>query len=74
MLPDFLREQRHIFGTCPHCLALFRLPEVKITHGDEYRLDWYEELEEKERRIQDRIGDLEDQEHDLRRKAIESAR
>lgn len=70
----FLREQRHIFGICPHCLALFRLPEVKISYGDEYRPDWYEELEEKGRRIQDRIGDLEDQEHYLRRKAIESAR
>jgi len=34
-LLSFYREERRIFGRCPHCGEVFRLAEAKLTYGKE---------------------------------------
>ena len=73
-LASYIREQRHIFGVCPHCHALFRLADIKVSYGNKYKLDWLDRLDNKREKWETMIADLEEDENELRKKAIEKVR
>jgi predicted Holliday junction resolvase-like endonuclease len=66
MSPDeyvkLLRAEKNIYGRCPHCNDVFRLSEVKLTHGKEPPKDVLTSL----RRVTGERDDLEQQLVDAR--------
>lgn len=72
-LTSFLREQRHIFGTCPQCHALFRLVDARVSYDAPYKLDWMDRIQNAQDSWQTKTEDLEAKEKEMRRTAIERA-
>jgi predicted Holliday junction resolvase-like endonuclease len=68
-----IREQRHIFGVCPHCTTLFRLVDIQISYNSEYVPDWLDRIEKKQEELQGKMDDLESREREMRDKAINKA-
>lgn len=72
-LVEFLREQRHIFGSCPHCQTVFRLADVKLSYTT-YKPDWKDQLDDALEREEERLQEFELKAKELRAKAIEHER
>jgi predicted Holliday junction resolvase-like endonuclease len=73
ILTSFLREQRHIFGTCPQCHALFRLVDARVSYDSPYKFDWLDEIQTVQESWQTKTEDLEEKGKEMRRVAIERA-
>lgn len=73
-ITDFLQEQRHIFGTCPHCREVFRLSDARLSYRAKYAPDWLDGLELEEQRLDARIMRFEEREREMRDRAISRAR
>lgn len=73
VLSSFLREQRHIFGTCPHCHSLFRLVDARVSYDAPYRLDWMDRMENDQQSWEEKTANLKEREKEMRRAAIERA-
>jgi predicted Holliday junction resolvase-like endonuclease len=69
----YIREQRHIFGICPHCKSLFRLVDARVSYKTPYKADWLDEIEGDREKWQTKTEDLKGREKELRRLAIERA-
>ena len=72
-ISSFLREQRHIFGTCPHCRSLFRLVDAKVSYDSPYKVDWLDKLENLQESWETKAEELGEKEKAMRREAIEKA-
>jgi predicted Holliday junction resolvase-like endonuclease len=55
----FYREERRIYGTCPHCGEAFRLSEAKLTYGREPPRDIVTRLKRERDRLSDQIDEME---------------
>ena len=73
LIASLIKEQRHIFGICPHCQDLVRLVDVKVSYQTQYRRDWLDMLQDKQGNWEEKISDLEEEEKELRKKAIDKA-
>ena len=73
LISFLIKEQRHIFGICPHCATLFRLVDIRISYDAPYKSDWLDKIERKQQKWGEKITDLEEMEEGLRAKAVESA-
>ncbi len=60
-LGAYLREQRHIFGICPCCRNLSRLPEIKISYRTKYIQDWLDKITAETDRWEEKIEEFEDE-------------
>ena len=62
-----------MFGVCPHCQAVFRLADAKVSYDTPYKVDWLDELEDLQEKWDTKTDDLKEKEKFLRREAIERA-
>jgi predicted Holliday junction resolvase-like endonuclease len=74
LLPDFLREQRHIFGVCPECHEVSRLTDIQISYKVRYVPDWLETLEREESQLEGRKERLEERAKEIRLRTLETTR
>lgn len=58
-LLDFYKQEKQIFGRCPHCQLPFRLSEVKLTHGKEPPRDLLSRMRAERDQLKDRLEELE---------------
>jgi predicted Holliday junction resolvase-like endonuclease len=68
-LLDFLREQRHIFGSCPHCQAVFRLSNAKVSYSA-YKPDWMDKIEDQNAKEVEKLAVFQEESKKLREQAI----
>src|SRR6266480_5868144 len=54
----FYREERRIFGRCPHCSEPFRLSEVKLSYGKEPPKDLLSRMKSERDRLQAQVEEL----------------
>jgi predicted Holliday junction resolvase-like endonuclease len=73
-LGAYLREQRHIFGICPHCGGLSRLTEVEISYRTKYVQDWLDKIMAKNQWWEERIADFQEKEEEIREEFRQRAR
>ncbi len=73
-LLEFLKEQRHIFGSCPSCQEVFRLSEVRVSYKAAYKHDWLDLLEAKIEGQQAKEERFEQKRAELRQKHIDFER
>ena len=59
-LLNFYREERRIFGRCPHCQEPFRLSEVKLTYGKEPPKDLLSRMKKERARLEEELAQLEE--------------
>ena len=69
-----IREQRHIFGVCPHCADLFRLVDIHVSYTSKYVPDWLDKINKKHEELEEKMSDLKDRERELKDKAIEKVK
>jgi predicted Holliday junction resolvase-like endonuclease len=60
-LLNFYKQERNIFGRCPHCSVPFRLSDVKLTYGKEPPRDLLSQLQRERERLQERVDELDGQ-------------
>ena len=73
-ITDFLREQRHVFGTCPCCSQMFRLSETRVSYRSRYEPDWLDRLQKNMEKTESKVENFEEAESEVREKAVERAR
>ena len=61
----FYKNERRIFGRCPHCHEAFRLSEVKLTYGQEPPRDLMTHLKTERDRLLAKVEELETTIEDL---------
>lgn len=64
-LLQFYKNERYIFGRCPHCQEPFRLSEVKLTYGKEPPKDQLAKLKKERDKLKERVEELDEQIADL---------
>jgi len=72
-LLGFLKEQRHIFGSCPECQQVFRLSNVRLSYTT-YSRDWLDELEDERAKDDEKLARFQEESKEMRAKAIERER
>lgn len=60
-LLSFYREERRIFGRCPHCGDVFRLSDTKLTYGKEPPKDVLSRLKKERDQLEQQVADLDEQ-------------
>ena len=58
-LLSFYKTEKRIFGRCPHCGDVFRLSDVKLTHGKEPPRDVLTRLRKEREKLNEQITVLE---------------
>jgi predicted Holliday junction resolvase-like endonuclease len=64
-LLGFYKQEKNIYGRCPHCGEPFRLSEVKLTYGKEPPKDLLGRMKRERDRLKEDLEDLEAQIQDL---------
>jgi hypothetical protein len=67
----FFQLERQIFGVCSKCHSFFRLSDCKIFLKERKPLDWLDDLNKREGRIEKAQESLEAKQEELREKARE---
>jgi predicted Holliday junction resolvase-like endonuclease len=57
-LLNFYKEERRLFGRCPHCQEPFRLSEVKLTYGKEPPRDLLTRMKKERARLEEELEQL----------------
>ncbi|MGD0549266.1 MAG: Holliday junction resolvase-like protein [Candidatus Bathyarchaeia archaeon] len=73
-LAGFFETQRIIFGICPHCQALFRLSDIKISYKRRFSKDWFDNLQDEEEEAEEERMKLQETLQEIRRKTVERSR
>src|SRR5580693_3523257 len=58
-LLNFYRQEKNIFGRCPHCGQPFRISEVKLTYGKEPPRDLLTRMKSERDRLKEQLDELE---------------
>ncbi len=61
----FYKQEKNIYGRCPHCGEPFRLSEVKLTYGKEPPKDLLGRMKLERDRLKEKLEDLDAQIQDL---------
>ncbi len=64
-LTQFFRTARHLYGRCPSCGHIFRLSDAAISYGANPPRDWLLRLSQREARLDERKGNLEEWQAEL---------
>ena len=70
----FIKEQRHIFGICPCCNAVFRLSDVRISYKGKYAHDWLDAIEIKEQKLASAQDRFDEKKQSIKKRLIEMAK
>lgn len=71
---EFFQLERQIFGVCPKCDSFFRLSDCQIFLKEKRTLDWLDELQKREEKIERAEERLEGKKQELQEKAREKGR
>jgi len=64
-LTEFFKTARHLWGRCPSCGQLFRLSDAAISYGSEAPKDWLRKIQQQQRDLAAKKGELDDWQADL---------